>query len=73
MFGDYISTSIVAGSGKATTVIEIARPPTGTTFHVDSFAASLHLGHGHAAGEVAGSATAAAGTRSRAAAPPRSM
>jgi BNR repeat-like domain len=72
MFGDYISTSIVAGAKDATTVIEIARRPTGSTFHVDTFAASVRLGHGDDAGEVAGSA-AAAGARSRVAAPPRSM
>ena len=63
MFGDYISTSIVARSHRAIPVIEIARAPSGSLLHVDTFAASVRLRHGHVAAEQAGS-HAAAGARS---------
>ena len=72
MFGDYISTSIVARSRLAIPVIEIARAPTGSTLHVDTFAASVHLRHGHAAAKQAGS-RATAGARLRVPGTARSM
>jgi BNR repeat-like domain len=72
MFGDYISTSIVTGSRKATPVIEVARAPSGSTLHVDTFAASVRLRRGHAAAEQGGS-RAAAGSRSRVPGTVRSM
>jgi hypothetical protein len=72
MFGDYISTSIVARSRLAIPVIEIARAPTGSTLHVDTFAASVRLRHGHAAAEQTAS-RAAAGARLRVPGTARSM
>jgi hypothetical protein len=72
MFGDYISTSIVPGSRKATPVIEVARAPSGSTLHVDTFAASVRLRRGDTAAEQAGS-RAAAGSRSRVPGTARSM
>ncbi|WP_051943420.1 putative Ig domain-containing protein [Streptacidiphilus rugosus] len=47
MFGDYISTSVLAG-GNAVTVIPIAHAPSGSTFDVGMYAASggLPVGSG---------------------------
>jgi hypothetical protein len=72
MFGDYISTSILPDSRRAVAVIEVARPPSGSTLQVDTFAATLRLRHGDAAAEQAGS-RAAAGARSRVRGTARSM
>jgi hypothetical protein len=44
MVGDYISTSIVAGANKATPVLEIAGPPSGSTLDLPTCAASVPLG-----------------------------
>jgi hypothetical protein len=72
MFGDYISTSIMPGSRRAIPVIEVARAPSGSTLHVDTFAATLRLRHGDAAAQQAASRAAAA-SRSRVPGTARSM
>lgn len=43
MFGDYISTSVLAG-GRAFPVISVATAPTGTTFHQSMFVPTGGLG-----------------------------
>jgi hypothetical protein len=37
MFGDYISTSVIAGGGRAFPVLAVATAPTGTTFNESMF------------------------------------
>lgn len=59
-------------ASAASLVIEVARAPTGSTLHVDTFAASVRLRRGHAATKQAGS-RAAVGPRSRVPGTARSM
>ncbi|HJP78324.1 MAG TPA: putative Ig domain-containing protein [Pseudonocardiaceae bacterium] len=53
MFGDYISTSVLAG-GNAVTVIPIAHAPNGSTFDVGMYAAAggLPVGSGNGGGNT---------------------
>jgi hypothetical protein len=58
MFGDYISTSVLAG-GRAFPVISVASAPTGSTFNQAMFAPTggLAVGSGAARATAAGAAT----------------
>ena len=60
MFGDYISTSVLAG-GNAVTVIPIAHAPSGSTFDVGMYAPTggLPVGSGTGGGTLSPSPTPA--------------